>query len=313
MLRAYLVGSLWLALVLAACAPTPAGNDTAPPSSATAPASVAATQPTDTTATDPNAPPSDDVIATVNGVSIPRADYEALLARRQSNTNATDQQALESFVLGLLINQELIRQGADDLGVSVTTAEVDAEVDNLKQIVEGDEAAFRAWLSENNYTSEADFRDELRAQLLASKVRDVVVGDTAEQTERQVHARHILVASETQANDLREDLQNGASFVELAATHSRDVTTRDQGGDLGWFTEEELLEPRIAEVAFSQPEGAISEPVATRLGYHLVETLAFDDLPVQPEKRAQVAQSLFDEWLRTQNDSAIIEIYRQEG
>lgn len=308
MLRAYLATGLCLALVLAACAPAPADSDTAPPS-ATVPSTIAAI-PTNNAGTDPDDSPDSDVIATVNGVSIPRADYEALLARRQSNNTATDQEALATFVLELLINQELVRQGADDLGVSVTPAEVDAEVDSLKQIVEGDEAAFRAWLSENNYTSEAAFRDELRAQLLASKVRDAVVGDTAEQTERQVHARHILVQSEAQATELREQLQNGASFVELAAAHSRDVTTRDQGGDLGWFTEGELLEPRIAEAALSQPEGTISEPITTRLGYHLVETLAFDDLPVQPEKQAQVAQALFDEWLRTQNDSAIIEIYR---
>jgi hypothetical protein len=41
-----------------------------------------------------------------------------------------------------------------------------------------------------------------------------------------------------------------------------------------------------------------------------VETIAFDDLPLQPEKRAQVERNVFEEWIRTQNDSAIIEYYR---
>ncbi|MEO1442692.1 MAG: peptidylprolyl isomerase, partial [Chloroflexota bacterium] len=177
-------------------------------------------------------------------------------------------------------------------------------------LLDGDEAAWNEWLNVNGYASEADFSGELRSQLLAARVRDHVVGDIPQQTTLQVQARHILVETEEDALMLRNRIINGEDFVLLAAQFSNDITTKDAGGDLGWFAREELLEPRVAEVAFTQEPGEISMPVATRLGYHIIETLQFDDLPVQPEKQAQIAQGIFDDWLTTETDSAIIEIYR---
>ena len=304
-LRAIRPSILFVVLGLAACAPSPTvpAQPTSPPAPQDPP-TVAVAQSAQNAARQP----ASGAVASVNGVEISAQDYEALLAQRTAAGG--DAAALETFVLGLLINQELIRQAAAEMDIQVTEAEIEAEIEGLKQIVEGDEAAFQGWLTENNYTSEANFRDELRAQLLNAKVRDAIVGDIATETTRQVHARHILVQTEAEANQIRDQLMSGSSFVDLAAVHSQDVTTRTEGGDLGWFTSEELLEPRIAEVAFAQNSGDISEPVATRLGYHIVETLGFDDLPLQPEKQAQTAQAVFQDWLNTQNDSAMIEIYR---
>ncbi len=254
-------------------------------------------------------PAPDGVIATVNGVAITTAAYNQMLTRRSADVEVANQDALENFVLTTLINQELTVQAAGRMEITVTDAEVDAEIVELKALIGDDETAWQNWLEQNQYT-EAEFREELQVQLLTVKVRDIVVGDAPLQTTQQVHARHILVDTEAQASEVRERLGSGESFVDLAAEYSKDVTTRNEGGDLGWFAQEELLEPLVAEVAFSQQPGDISEPVATRLGYHIIETLAFDDLPLQPEKQALVAQSIFDEWLSTQNDSAIIEVYR---
>ncbi len=247
-----------------------------------------------------------DVVAVVNGEPISAGEYDAMLARRRAEMSVADETALETFVTTALINQKLIEQAAERMDVTVTDAELDAEIAQLKGIVEGNEAAWQAWLQQNNYT-EPILREELRISLLTAKVRDEVVGNAPEQVTRQVHARHILVSTQAEAADIRRRLLNGESFVELAAEFSQDVTTRNEGGDLGWFTREELLEPNVAEAAFNQEVGDISEPVVTRLGFHVIETLGFDDLPLQPEKQAQVAQGIFDEWLITQYDSAIIE------
>ncbi len=249
------------------------------------------------------------VMATVNGVPVTTEAYNDLLARRSADVDVADQDALKNFVLTMLINQELTVQAAERMELTVTEEEVEAEIAELKALIGDDEAAWQAWLAQNQYT-EPQFREELQVQLLTVKVRDAVVGDAPEQTTQQVHARHILVDTEAQALEVRERLNNGESFVDLAAEYSKDVTTRSEGGDLGWFAEGELLEPLVAEVAFSQEPGDVSNPVATRLGYHIIETLAFDNLPLQPEKQALVAQSIFDEWLSAQNDSAIIEVYR---
>lgn len=291
--------SLLLAAVLifAACSP-----NAAPPPTPTDLPAVAQVIPT--TSGNP-----DDVLATVNGQPISRAAFNRVMARRQQELEASDVAALEAFVLTTLINQALTEQEAARMGVTVSEQELNAEIDTLKGLIEGSAGNWQTWLAENNYT-EAEFTEELRAQLLAIRVRDLVVADAVNQSTRQVHARHILVDTEQEALALREQLVGGGDFVALAAQFSKDVTTREEGGDLGWFTQEELLEPRVAEVAFGQAAGEISMPVPTRLGYHLIETLAFDDLPLPPEKQAQVAQVVFDEWLITLNDSAIIEIYR---
>jgi foldase protein PrsA len=255
------------------------------------------------------APPTD-VIATVNGEPITFVRFSEALDRRQREiATVADPEALENSVLTELINQTLVAQEAEKLGIEVTDAEIDAEIASLKEIIENDEAAWQTWLDANGYT-EDKLRVELRTGLIATRVRDAVVGDIAAENTRQVHARHILVDSEELATDIRARVIAGEDFITLAAQYSKDVTTKDQGGDLGWFTQEGLLEPVVAEVAFSQPEGALSAPVATRLGWHLIETLQFDDLPLPPEKQAEVAQVIYDEWLTTINDSAIIEIYR---
>ena len=248
-------------------------------------------------------------IAIVNGEVISRERFLRELERRRREAFGLDEDALQTFVLTGLIHETLTAQAAARMGILLTDDELNAELAALQGLLQNDATAWSAWLEQNGYT-EPEFSDALRAQLLTAKVRDSVVGDVSTRTSRQVHARHILVETEAQAQDIAVQLQGGASFVDLAAQYSRDVTTRDQGGDLGWFTPEELLEPIVAEVAFAQPIGGISAPVVTRLGYHIIQTLEFDELPLSPEKQAEVAQAVFDEWLSTQTDSAMIEIYQ---
>ncbi len=269
------------------------------------------TQTTDNSAAQPAPSPTPPaVVATVNGEPITGAAFRAALERRERElATVADQEALATTVLTEMINQVLVEQAAEQMGITISEAEMDSEISTLKTIVDNDEDAWQAWLGQNNYT-EAQLREELRGQLIAGQVRDAVIGDAATSDTQQVQARHILVDTRAQAASIRAQVIAGESFVDLAAAHSKDVTTRSEGGDLGWFTREGLLEPIVAEVAFSQPEGTISEPVATRLGWHIIETLAFDNLPLPPEKQAEVAQVIFDEWLTTQTDSAIIEIYR---
>lgn len=312
-----LILCLLVSMALAACGG--AAADPTSPTTDSTPAAVAQGDSPTEAAQQPTATPPDeaeaatvsaDVVAVVNGQEIPTAAFEAALQRRRAQLDAVaDEEALANAVLSELINQVLVEQAADDLGVVVTDAEVDAEVAALQAIAEENGRDWSAWLADNNYTEDR-LREELRGQLISAGVRDVVVGDAAEADMRQVHARHILVDTREQAATIRARLIAGESFVDLAAQYSKDVTTRDQGGDLGWFAEGGLLEPVVAEVAFSQEPGTVSAPVATRLGWHVIETLAFDDLPLPPAKQAEVAQVVFDEWLATLNDSAIIEIYR---
>lgn len=254
------------------------------------------------------APVTGENVALVNGTPIPVSYFESVLARQQNGLDVADTTALEAKVLNDLITQLLIEQQAIQRGITVSDEMLDAEIAELRTLVGNDETAWQAWLEQNLYT-EDNFRQELRAQLIITQMRDAVVGEVSSDTV-QVHARHILVSTKEQADEVLVRLDNGEDFVELARQYSLDVTTREEGGDLGWFTEIELLEPLVAETAFSLEVGQISPPIATRLGYHIIQTLEFDTLPLTAEKQEQVAKAIFTEWINTLNDSAVIERYR---
>jgi parvulin-like peptidyl-prolyl isomerase len=66
--------------------------------------------------------------------------------------------------------------------------------------------------------------------------------------EQEVHARHILLETEDQARAIAKKLKKGADFAELAKNESKDPRASD-GGDLGFFTKDQMLE--ISNVAFA--------------------------------------------------------------
>ncbi len=246
------------------------------------------------------------IVARINGIEISQAELDQALARSQQELFASDPAALQASVLDTLIEQELIIQEAAKSQIVVTDEQVEAEFQALKSQAGSDEI-WQQWLAENQYT-EAEFRASLRPSLLTGMLRDQVTQNMPEQV-LQVHARHILVDTEAQAKEILTRLQNGEDFVTLAATLSKDVTTRDQGGDLGWFADGELLEPALSQVAFTLEPMQIAGPVATRLGYHVIQTLERAEMPVAAEKRPMLAQITFEKWLQGLAYNAIIERY----
>ena len=87
--------------------------------------------------------------------------------------------------------------------------------------------------------------------------------------EREVLAAHILVDSEDTAKDLKAQLDEGADFAVLAAEHGSDGTSQN-GGTLGWFVHSDMV-PEFADAAFAMEAGAVSEPVQTSFGWHLIK------------------------------------------
>lgn len=88
----------------------------------------------------------------------------------------------------------------------------------------------------------------------------------------KVHARHILVASEDAAKDLKQQLDEGADFAQLAIQHSS-CPSKNSGGDLGMFGRGQMVPPFEA-AAFGTPVGTISQPVQTQFGWHLIQRVA---------------------------------------
>ena len=82
-------------------------------------------------------------------------------------------------------------------------------------------------------------------------------------------ARHILVDSEEQCDELRRQIESGTDFAELAAEHSN-CPSGSSGGDLGEFGQGQMV-PEFDQVVFNEAIGEIHGPVATQFGYHLIE------------------------------------------
>jgi parvulin-like peptidyl-prolyl isomerase len=304
-------------LTSAACGPSAATSASAPTNvAADVSNSSVAQQPTSPSLiVDPGTPSiaqpvnaqGQPLVAAVNGTEITQAEFDRAVTRfQQQQLTAADPQALRATVLDTLIDQALIEQEAAEQEITVTDADVQAEYD-VNMSAAGSEQALVQWMAENMYTPE-EYRESLRESLITTQMRDRITQNLTG-TLMQVHARHILVDTEAQANDILQRLQQGEDFGGLAAQFSKDVTTREQGGDLGWFAQSELLEPYLAQVAFSLEPGAIAGPVPTTLGFHIIQTLEKEDRPIPDEKRASLAQNEFELWLQSLRGEATIERY----
>lgn len=246
------------------------------------------------------------LVAKVNGEGITEADFERALARKQQEVEAASPDALRSEVLNQLIEERVIIQGAQAQNITVTDAEVQTELQSQIQQAGGD-AGWADWLKTNLYSAE-EFPQVLRTSLITNKVRDSLTADL-EGNVKQVHARHILMRTESDAKDILTQLSNGGDFASLAGQYSQDETTRERGGDLGWFTADELLTPQLSQTAFSLQVGQIAGTIATELGYHVIQVMEIADRPVEPERRVYIAQTRFENWLNPLYAKAAIERY----
>ena len=88
-------------------------------------------------------------------------------------------------------------------------------------------------------------------------------------------ARHILVKTEEQCNNLKTEIEKGADFGELAQQHSL-CPSGKQGGELGEFGRGQMVK-EFDTVVFSAPVGEVQGPVKTQFGYHLLEVTKRSD------------------------------------
>ena len=88
-------------------------------------------------------------------------------------------------------------------------------------------------------------------------------------------ARHLLVATEEQCIEIKEQIAAGASFADMAKEHSSCPSGRS-GGDLGSFSRGQMV-PEFDKVVFEEEINVVHGPVKTQFGYHLLETTERQD------------------------------------
>jgi foldase protein PrsA len=208
-------------------------------------------------------------IASVNGQPIGRADFY-----RRLDATPVAKQTLNQLVQGALIDQY-----AKDHNITIPDADVNKKFDEIKSKYPAGQ--FDNLLATQGLTVD-DVRRILKQQLVLEqamsadvKISDKDVSDyfakNAAQfdTPEQVHASHILVADLKTANEVEAQLKSGAKFADLAKKYSTDPSSKDKGGDLGFFGRKQMV-PSFEKAAFSQPLNVVGQPVKSPFGYHVI-------------------------------------------
>jgi peptidyl-prolyl cis-trans isomerase C len=157
------------------------------------------------------------------------------------------------FVVEFLVERHLLAQLAVKEGV--------ADTDEYKR---------RLALYQAKALRDAYFFQKIRPQVTDAEIKLAYDEESAKvsQTER-VRARHILLGSEKEAQDIEARLKAGEKFDDLAKKYSLDGS-KDYGGDLGYFTAPEMV-AEFSKAAFALKVGEISAPIKTDFGWHVIK------------------------------------------
>jgi foldase protein PrsA len=262
-----------------------------------------------------------DAVAVVDGTEIPRSALDQLIAQAKKTSEAQKQdfpkvgtpeyQNVQTQYVKYLVQLEEFEKEADELGIEVSEKDVDKELDEfIESRFEGKRADFEKALAAQGYSEQA-FRETLRTSVLSQKLfeavtKDVTVPDAdilAYYQQNQANygtpesrdVRHILVAekdgdevdfdkSKQEADRLYAELQGGADFAALAKANSDDPGSKENGGKLTINRGQTV--PEFDKVSFDLKIGAISKPVKTTYGYHIIEALS----PVREAKTTPLAK-----------------------
>lgn len=226
--------------------------------------------------------------------------------------------AIEQQILQSLVQRAELAQKAPDLGVSVTDAQVETKLKEIKkQYFGGSEKRYRTELKRQCVT-DAQVRSDLRANLLSNAIYKKVTGG-AKVTDAEVRAyydghptvytqppsrvvRHILVKNKGTADKLYARLKGGADFAALAKKYSQDPGSKSQGGRLT-VTKGQTV-PQFDKVAFALKTGELSKPVKTQYGWHIIQAVK----PAAPRKVtpfAQVKEAIRQQLLQQKRSDAL--------
>lgn len=210
-----------------------------------------------------------EVVAKINDVEITRDEFYDYLIQQNGP------EVLEALILEKMVMMEV---EAND--VEITEEAIQEELTEMKNSYGGDEA-FEEALVYYGFTEESvmnNIRLNLGIEALMEPYIDITEDEVLQyfiankeefDTTEQVNASHILVDTEEEAMDIKQQLDEGGDFAELAAEYSKDPSNAGQGGALGFFGRGQMVAP-FEEAAFSMEPGEISEPVQTDFGYHII-------------------------------------------
>lgn len=242
----------------------------------------------------------DPVVAVVNGSEV---HASSLVGYQRSLPPQMAAQVPYEALLDSLINNTLVfEQGKKD------GMDKDPDVKRALKDIE-QQLVVKAWMAK-----------KLRAEVTDAAIKQGYDKFLAEfKPVEEVRARHILVDNEDAAKAIIADLKKGADFTELAKTKSKDPSAKQNAGDLGYFTKDEMV-PQFAEAAFAMKPGELSSaPVKSQFGWHIikVEDRRMASPPTfeqaQPVIREKLAEETAERLVNDMRAKAKIKRFDMEG
>jgi len=258
-------------------------------------------------------------IANVNGRAIDDMRFREIMGRlsRQFGDNLQPQDL--AYLQGVALNQTIdftIILDQAQRKVRVSGQEVNMAIDNImKQQNIPSKQAFQQALKQSGMNEDMIrklIKDEMLVQKMVTKVREDAKVEPADM--KEVRASHILVSKESEAKDVLARLNKGEDFTALAKQYSEDPGSAVKGGDLGYFTTGQMVEP-FEKTAFSLKVGETSGIVKTNFGYHIIRVADFrlrkfpgKEADVQGAALREKQEKTFQKWFMALRSSAKIEV-----
>ena len=257
-------------------------------------------------------------VAAVNGQAISRADFD-----RKLESSPTAKQ-----VLSQMVQQQLLDQYARDKKVDVSQAEINKKEDEIKAKYPAGQ--FEQIVKQQGLT-EQDVQQILKGQIVLEKAVSPQVHVSESDIKayfdknhamfdkpEQVKARHILVADAGTAKTVLAKLKAGGSWDALAKQYSTDPSSKDKGGELGFFGRGQMV-PQFQDAAFGAKAGQTVGPVKSPFGYHIIQveekkpatkaTLANTHDQIKTQLTAQQQQQQVPVFLAQLRSGAKIDVY----
>ncbi|HEY0523976.1 MAG TPA: peptidylprolyl isomerase [Stellaceae bacterium] len=244
----------------------------------------------------------DPVVARINGQELHRSDVEAAQRGLPQQIQQMPLESIYPMLLDQMVNGKLLSEAGRQ-------EKLDQDPEVKKQLARVEDRVLQqAYIGKEVEKAATD--DKLKAKY------EQYVKDNPPKEE--VNARHILVEKEADAKAVIADLNKGADFADLAKKKSTDPAAQN-GGDLGWFSREEMV-PEFSDAAFKLKKGEYTkEPVKTQFGYHVIKVEdrrmgqppSFDE--AKEELTSSIAREVINDKIKSLRDQAKVETFALDG
>lgn len=196
----------------------------------------------------------DKVLARVNGRTITEADMKLAEAEIGNDLGSIPAEQRRRVLVEYLIENHLLAEAA--------------EGEKMGSGIAFDER-MKYW--QRRALRDAYFDKSVKGAVTEAEAKKLYDSQVAAaKPQEEARARHILVDNELKAKEIFEKIAHGEDFARMAREHSKDPGSKEDGGDLGYFSRGQMV-PQFEEAAFKLKNGEMSQPIQSQFGWHIIK------------------------------------------